>query len=102
MRLPASKKAAMTAAHSSRSRGSSPTLKVIQLPSPTIGISSPVEGIGRRAGGACWACREIGKSAVAAVAREARTNVRRVVPIRGSMTAAGNFPNMQPRAVRNL
>jgi hypothetical protein len=53
MRPPASKKAAMTAAHSSRSSGSSPTLKVIQVPSPTIGISSRVEGIGgARAGSA--------------------------------------------------
>ena len=51
MRPPASKKAAMTRAHSSRSAGSLPTLKVIQVPSPTIGISSRVEGIGRRAGG---------------------------------------------------
>ena len=89
MRPPASKKAAMTPAHSSLSIGSSPTLKVIQVPSPTIGISSRVEGIGRRAGRGCWACREIGKSAAAAVAREARTNVRRVVRIRCSISAAG-------------
>ena len=36
----------MTAAHSSRRTGSSPTLKVIQLPSPTTGSASPLEGIG--------------------------------------------------------
>ena len=37
---PASKKAAMTARHSARSSGSSPTLKVIQLPIPTAGTGS--------------------------------------------------------------
>ena len=42
---PSSKKAAMTARHSARSSGSPPTLKVIQLPSPTAGTSSPVAGI---------------------------------------------------------
>jgi hypothetical protein len=46
IRPPAAKKALMTAAHSSRSPTSSPTLKVIQLPSPTTGSRSPVEGIG--------------------------------------------------------
>ena len=47
IRPPARKNARMTAAHSSRSSGSSPTLKVIQLPSPTTGSCSPLEGIGR-------------------------------------------------------
>ena len=42
---PASKKAAMTARHSARSSGSSPTLKVIQLPIPTAGTGSPVTGM---------------------------------------------------------
>ena len=42
---PASKKAAMTARHSARSSGSSPTLKVIQLPIPTAGTGSPVAGM---------------------------------------------------------
>src|SRR2546422_1176742 len=45
-RPPSWKKACMTAAHSSRSSGSSPTLKVIQLPRPTTGIFSPLDGIG--------------------------------------------------------
>jgi hypothetical protein len=62
---------------------------VIQVPSPTIGIASRVEGMGRWAGGPPWACREIGKSAAAAVAKEARTNVRRVVRIRCSIIVAG-------------
>ena len=98
MRPPASKKAAMTPAHSSRSTGSSPTLKVIQVPSPTIGISSRVEGIGRRAGGLRWACRETGKSVAAAVAaREACTNVRRVVRIRCSIIAARKLPRKMRR-----
>ena len=42
---PASKKAAMTARHSARSSGSSPTLKVIQLPMPTAGTGSPLAGM---------------------------------------------------------
>src|SRR5438132_4181037 len=93
MRPPASKKAAMTRAHSSLSTGSSPTLKVIQVPSPTIGISSRVEGMGRRVGEPCWARRETGRSVAAAVAaREACTNVRRVVRIRCSIIAAGKLP----------
>jgi len=50
MRPPAWKNAAMTPAHSSLSTASPPTLKVIQVPSPTIGTASRVEGIGRRAG----------------------------------------------------
>ena len=42
---PVSKKADMTARHSARSAGSSPTLKVIQLPIPTAETGSPVAGI---------------------------------------------------------
>ena len=42
---PSSKKAAMTARHSARSSGSSPTLKVIQLPIPTAGTGSPLAGM---------------------------------------------------------
>jgi hypothetical protein len=82
----------MTLAHSFLSTGSSPTLKVIQVPSPTIGISSRVEGIGRRAGRLCCACRKLGKSAAAAVAKEACTNVLRVVRIRCSSIAARKLP----------
>src|SRR5882757_267317 len=91
MRPPASKKAAMTLAHSSLSSGSPPTLKVIQVPSPTIGMASRVEGMSRRAGEPSWAGREIGKKAAAAVAKEACTNVRRVVRIRCSIIVAGKF-----------
>lgn len=44
---PASKNAVITSAHSSRSTGSSPTLKVIQVPRPTAGIASPEDGMVR-------------------------------------------------------
>ena len=101
MRPPASKKAAITLAHSSLSTGSPPTLKVIQVPSPTIGMASRVEGMSRRAGEPSWVCREIGKSAAAAVAKEARTNVRRVVRIRCSIIVAGKFPVQMRSVVRN-
>jgi hypothetical protein len=43
----------------------------------------------RRAGEPSRACREIGKSATAAVAKEARMNVRRVARIRCSIIVAG-------------
>ncbi len=46
-RPPSRKNARITAAHSSRSSVSSPTLKVIQLPRPTTGSRSPEEGMGR-------------------------------------------------------
>ena len=91
MRPPASKKAAMTSAHSSLSTGSPPTLNVIHVPNPTMGMASRVEGISRRAGKLSRACGDVGKSAAAAVAREARRNVRRVVRIRCSIIAAGKF-----------
>jgi hypothetical protein len=49
--------------------------------------------MGRRPGGFSWARREMGRSAAAAVAaREAYTNVRRVVRIRCSIIAAGKLP----------
>jgi len=77
---PPAKNAAMTAAHSSISCGSSPTLNVIQLPSPTIGMASPVDGMGRVSGGASAACAAGTKVA----AMEACRKVRRVVGIRSS------------------
>jgi hypothetical protein len=51
IRPPAEKNAPITAAHSSLSSASAPTLKVIQVPSPTTGSASPVEGIGFVNGG---------------------------------------------------
>jgi hypothetical protein len=102
MRPPDSKKAAMTLAHSSLSTGSPPTLKVIQVPSPTIGMASRVEGMRRRAGDPSWACREIGKSAAAAVAKEARTNVRRIIHIRCSIIVARKSPRKMHRVRRKL
>ena len=52
-RPPASKKARITSAQASRAAGSSPTLKVIQLPSPTMGTASPLDGIGLVRSGPC-------------------------------------------------
>ncbi|MFZ2156723.1 MAG: hypothetical protein WAV72_11455 [Bradyrhizobium sp.] len=81
----------MTLAHSSLSTGSLPTLKVIHVPNPTMGMASRVEGMSLRADEPSWACGKVGKSAAAAVAKEARTNVRRVVRIRCSIIVAGKF-----------
>ncbi|CAH2404523.1 conserved hypothetical protein [Mesorhizobium ventifaucium] len=81
MRPPAAKKAAITSAHSSRSTGSSPTLKVIQVPSPTAGSISPEEGTARitGAGGAPGAAADNTRAAPEAAA--AFTNVLRVMII---------------------
>jgi hypothetical protein len=46
-RPPSWKKAPITCAQESRAGPSSPTLNVIQLPSPTSGNASPLERIGR-------------------------------------------------------
>ena len=81
MRPPASKKAAITSAHSSRSTGSSPTLKVIQVPSPTAGIASPEEGMIRIAGAWIAPGAVFGRASIAAEAAAAFTNVLRVTII---------------------
>ena len=47
MRPPAAKNARITSVHEARATGSLPTLKVIQLPSPTSGIASPLDGMAR-------------------------------------------------------
>jgi hypothetical protein len=69
MRPPPWKKARMTLVQLSRALVSSPTLKVIQLPRPTTGIVSPVDGMRRVIIGprACAALAN-GQSAVAALA----------------------------------
>lgn len=54
-RPPAWKKARITSALASRAARSLPTLKVIQLPRPTRGNASPLDGMTRVAGCACCA-----------------------------------------------
>src|SRR5215203_4758120 len=81
IRPPASKKAAMTAVHSSFSLGSLPTLNVIQLPRPTTGSGSPVDGIGLVAGAPPCASTSHGSSTAAAVARAPGRMLRRDVPL---------------------
>ena len=75
---PSSKKAAMTARHSARSSGSSPTLKVIQLPIPTAGTGSPVAGM--RLNGASSA--EAPSAGAASAAPAPTSTARRVTPMR--------------------
>ncbi len=77
-RPPPAKKALMTAVHSSRSSASSPTLKVIQLPSPTTGSLSPLEGIGLVSRGACASAEKGRSSAPAVLAAIAPSNARRL------------------------
>jgi hypothetical protein len=50
-----------------------PTLKVIQLPSPTQGMRSPVDGIGLPIGDAGWAAPGDGAIAAATPAMPAST-----------------------------
>jgi hypothetical protein len=78
-RPPESKKARITSAQASRATVSLPTLKVIQLPSPTAGSSSPVEGIGLLRTRACWEDASCGwNSAAIPVAAKARRSQRRL------------------------
>ena len=78
MRPPPSKKPRITSAHAPRATGSLPTLKVIQLPSPTTGIASPLEGIGRvRIGPRCAHPLSGQASAPAPTAVRARSTLRR-------------------------
>ena len=78
-RPPASKKARMTSAQASRATGSSPTLKVIQLPSPTTGRASPVEGIGLVRMRSGWAdATAAASNAAAPVAAKERSSLRRL------------------------
>jgi hypothetical protein len=81
IRPPPRKKARMTAAHPSRSSASSPTLNVIQLPSPTTGSFSPVDGIAlvRGTDGSGAASADTGRSTAAAtLAAIAPTAARRL------------------------
>src|SRR5262245_44049378 len=78
-RPPESKKVPITCAQASRAIGSLPTLKVIQLPSPTAGSSSPVEGIRLLRTRACWEDASCGwNSAEALVAAKPRSSRRRL------------------------
>src|ERR671937_296805 len=78
-RPPESKKAPITCAQASRAIGSLPTLKVIQLPSPTAGSTSPVEGIGLTSTRACWEDASCAwDSAEALVAASPRSSRRRL------------------------
>ena len=67
MRPPAAKKSRMTSAQAARAVRSFPTLKVIQLPRPTTGSASPVDGIGRLSGDAVG----VGPRALAAAGSQA-------------------------------
>ena len=76
---PRSKKVWMTCARAARSFSSLPTLKVIQVPSPIIGIFSPDLGIARvmiGPPGAAWLSENAG---IVAAAPSEPTNVRRVM-----------------------
>ena len=75
MRPPAAKNARITSAQLARAGGSLPTLKVIQLPSPTSGIASPLEGIGRVR--TALVCAAAGMIAAAPAAANERSSARR-------------------------
>ena len=83
---PASKNAAITAVHSSRSTRSAPTLNVIQLPRPTTGNGSPVDGTGLVIGRRSCASPAGGRAASApVVAAIAASTARRVGRDLGNM-----------------
>src|SRR5215510_7487907 len=98
IRPPAAKNAAMTAAHSSLSLASLPTLKVIQLPSPTAGSLSPVDGIGLVMGSCARAWP--GSTAPAAVATTPCTTARRVVFMRRNIGSPDDFSSPPAQSAR--
>lgn len=75
---PASKKAATTSVHSSRRTGSSPTLNVIQVPSPMAGIASPEDKIVRVIGVPGAVSAHPGRAAAMPEAAAVCTNLLRV------------------------
>src|SRR5262245_11480695 len=78
IRPPASKKLRMTSAQASRATRSLPTLNVIQLPSPTTGMASPLDGIGRlRMAPRCPHPLNGQEIALAPVANKERSTARR-------------------------
>src|SRR6266496_1722944 len=96
---PASTKLRMTSVHASRATGSSPTLNVIQLPRPTTGSVSPVDGIGRVRIVRDWASAAEGRSAAHAPAAASVANTRRrfhIAASSGAMAAILLRPGSRP------
>src|SRR4030095_13277599 len=80
----ASTKLRITSAQALRATGSSPTLKVIQLPRPTPGGASPVDGIGRISIARDWAGAGEGRTTAHAPAAANVRNVQRRSHMAGS------------------
>src|SRR5438876_734550 len=98
IRPPASTKLRITSAQASRAAGSSPTLNVIQLPRPTTGSASPVDGIGRvRIARGCAGAGEGRTNAYAPAAASVRS-VRRRFHIAGSSDDAAAHPAVGPQS----
>lgn len=77
---PMSKKVCSTSMRWRRSAGSSPTLKVIQVPIPITGTSTPVEGIARfRTRPGCALATAGSRSRAPAVAAREARKVRRLI-----------------------
>src|SRR5262245_10603496 len=68
----------MTSAQASRATTSSPTLKVIQLPSPTTGNVSPVDGIGLVMIARPWESAGHGRNTAVPAAASAPRRLRRL------------------------
>ena len=68
----------MTSAQASRAMMSSPTLKVIQLPSPTTGNVSPVDGIGLVMIARPWESAGLGRNTAVPAAAKAPRRLRRL------------------------
>src|SRR5215831_17285077 len=101
IRPPPAKKLRMTSAEASRATLSLPTLNVIQLPSPTTGRASPLDGIGRVRGGLCWAePSERHSIAVAPAAARALSTRRR--PARGDRFIASPRRSLRLRLLEHL
>ena len=77
-RPPAAKNARMTSAQPSRASVSRPTLNVIQVPSPTRGSASPVEGIDLVRTGPGFPAPVRGRVIAAVIAIRERRSLRRL------------------------
>src|SRR5262245_4272404 len=85
IRPPASTQLRITSAQASRATGSSPTLKVIQLPRPMTGSDSPLDGIGRVMIEVPWECAGAAPTATYALAAASAPKARRRVQCVGAL-----------------
>ena len=109
-RPPAAKKARITSVQASRAAGSLPTLKVIQLPRPTRGRISPLDGIAlpAGAGAAALVCAvaiggaSSGNAAKACSSRRRVDSGRRVAGMGPLLGVPRGWTEIEPRLTESI